>query len=259
MTFDVERTMSNYRDTRNLKTRISIYDYRTPRIDPTDLAAELMPADPHLVLDVGCGSGRYVQRLRRDHPEAVVVGIDAAPGMLAEVEPPIMVADAQAIPYPDASADAVLAMHMLYHVPDIAKAVAEFRRVLKPGGTLLVSTNVDTDKGAYFALMKRAFTKVLGPDAPPVDSVNVLFNSANAPGYLEAEFDSVESFEDHGTVAVPEPGPLLAFIDSTRSFFDIDDTAFDAIMAAIGEELDTHFAMHDHFEYNKGLIIYRCR
>lgn len=259
MTIDVERTLSNYRDTGNLKTRISIYEYRTPQIDPTDLAADLMPADPRLVLDVGCGSGRYVARVRRDHPEAVVVGIDAAPGMLTEVEPPVMVADAQAIPYPDGCADVVLAMHMLYHVADIARAVAEFRRVLKPGGTLLVATNVEGDMGAYRALVKRAFDKVLGLDAPPVDDINRSFNSANGPGYLEAEFDSVEHFENHGVVAVPGPGPLLAFIDSTRSFFGVDDAAFDRVLEAIGEELDAHFATHDSFEFNKGLVVYRCR
>jgi len=259
MTVDVQRKMENYRDAKHLKTRVNLYDYRTPRFEPVDFAAELMPADPRLVLDVGCGYGRYVKRLRADHPEAVVVGIDAAPGMLAEVPAPVMAADAQSIPYPDGCADAVLAMHMLYHVPDIAKAVAEFRRVLKPGGTLLVSTNLDEDMTELYALWTTAMRKVLGPNAPRADDEILAFNSANAPAYLAAEFDSVERFEKRGVVSVPEPGPILSYIGSARTFFDIDDADHDRVLAAVGEALDEHFATHERFESEKVVVFYRCR
>jgi len=50
------------------------------------------------------------------------------------------VIDAQAIPYPEAAFDAVIANHMLYHVPDRAAALAEMKRVLKPGGHVFAST-----------------------------------------------------------------------------------------------------------------------
>jgi len=50
------------------------------------------------------------------------------------------VVDAQAIPYPDAHFDAIIANHMLYHVPDRPKALAEIRRALKPGGHFYAST-----------------------------------------------------------------------------------------------------------------------
>jgi ubiquinone/menaquinone biosynthesis C-methylase UbiE len=43
-------------------------------------------------------------------------------------------ADAQALPFRDASFDAVIANHMLYHVPDISRSLGEVRRVLKPSG-----------------------------------------------------------------------------------------------------------------------------
>src|SRR5438128_5363777 len=50
------------------------------------------------------------------------------------------VVDAQAIPYPDQVFAAVIANHMLYHVPDRPTALAEIRRVLKPGGHFYAST-----------------------------------------------------------------------------------------------------------------------
>lgn len=49
--------------------------------------------------------------------------------------------DAQALPFPDASFDVVVANHMLYHVPDPDRAIAELARVLRPDGVLLASTN----------------------------------------------------------------------------------------------------------------------
>ncbi|MDA1360032.1 methyltransferase domain-containing protein [Glycomyces luteolus] len=259
MAVNVEGSKGNYAHAGNLKSRVSLYDYREPQFDPVDVAADLMPADPRLVLDVGCGHGRYLKRLRADHPAAAVVGIDAAPGMLSEVEPPIMVADARAIPYPDGSVDAVLAMHMLYHVPDIAKAVGEFRRVLKPGGTLLVSTNTHDDMAEPYAHWARAIRAVLGPDTyiPSAEVAN--FDSANAPDYLEAAFGSVERFEKRGLVSVPEPRPLMDYLVSIRSYVDCDDAAFDRILAVAAAELESHFAAHDVFEFEKAIVFYRCR
>jgi SAM-dependent methyltransferase len=259
MAVHFEGNRGNYAHAGNLKSRVSLYDYRKPRFDPVDFAAELMPADPRLVLDVGCGYGRYLQRLRADHPEATVVGIDAAPGMLSAVEPPIMVADAQTIPYPDDSVDTVLAMHMLYHVPDIAKAVGEFRRVLKPGGTLLVSTNTHDDMAEPYALWARAIRSVVGPEAfiPSTEVAN--FNSANASAYLEAEFASVERFEERGLVSVPEAAPLIDYLVSMRSYIACDDAGFEQVLAAANAELERHFAVHEAFEFEKAIVFYRCR
>ena len=51
--------------------------------------------------------------------------------------------DAAALPFSDAAFDVVTARHMLYHVPDVAAVLAEFRRVLKPGGRFLAVTNAE--------------------------------------------------------------------------------------------------------------------
>lgn len=259
MTARVENTMENYRDADNLKSRVGIYDFRTPRFDPVDYAARLLPDRLGFVLDVGAGYGRYTTRLRSDHPEATVVAIDKGPGMLAEVAAPVMVADAQAVPYPDDSVDAVLAMHMLYHVPDIAKAVAEFRRVLKPGGTLLVSTNSSVDMEGLYGLWNRAIDKVMGPGAFSSQTVVPRFDSASAPGYLEAAFASVETFEERGVVSLPEAGPALRYMRSARSFMPCDDAAHEAIMREAERAFAEHFAENATFEYEKTLVFYRCR
>ncbi len=51
------------------------------------------------------------------------------------------VADANHLPYADGTFDAVVAMWMLYHVPNLDRTLAEARRVLRPGGVLIAVTN----------------------------------------------------------------------------------------------------------------------
>ena len=104
--------------------------------------------DGTTVIDVGCGFGGIHPTLSR--AGAHVTGIDQSPGMVQEAQQQaererlnvtLQEADAQQLPFPDDSFDAALSSHMLYHVPDIARALSEMRRVVKPGGTVLITTN----------------------------------------------------------------------------------------------------------------------
>jgi SAM-dependent methyltransferase len=131
-----------YADSSGLAARASLYDFQQPRIDLQSEALELLaPLDGRVVGDIGCGDGRYIAELRE--AGAQVIGLDLSVGMLAGVQSPptLIAADAQSLPLKDASLDVVMMMHMLYHVPDPASAIAEAARVLRRGGTLLVATN----------------------------------------------------------------------------------------------------------------------
>lgn len=65
------------------------------------------------------------------------------------------VIDAQSIPFADAQFDAVIADHMLYHVPDRSRALKEIRRVLKPAGHFFCATNGRAHLRELHALMRR--------------------------------------------------------------------------------------------------------
>jgi malonyl-CoA O-methyltransferase len=111
----------------------------------------LMPDALHgqAVLDVGCGSGRYMlHALRRG--AARVTGVDLSPHMLARAgtELAALHADAPvalvqgslvALPLPDARADLTVCGLVVGHLDDLEQALAELRRVTRPGGTLLCS------------------------------------------------------------------------------------------------------------------------
>ncbi|BDZ44359.1 class I SAM-dependent methyltransferase [Naasia aerilata] len=94
------------------------------------------------VLDVGCGSGEFVQLLHTLGAEAS--GADPAPGMLAVararlgvgVDARLRLGNAEALPWPDASFDAVTAVNALQFADDPLAALAEFRRVAVPAGVI---------------------------------------------------------------------------------------------------------------------------
>jgi SAM-dependent methyltransferase len=87
------------------------------------------------VLDVGCGDGELARHL----PDGAWVGVDASAEMLAGAPEPHHRADATALPFPAASFGSVALLYVLYHLPDPGVALAEARRVLRPGGLVAVA------------------------------------------------------------------------------------------------------------------------
>jgi ubiquinone/menaquinone biosynthesis C-methylase UbiE len=110
--------------------------------------ANLKPGES--VLDIGCGTGTLaITAKRRVGPAGRVFGIDASPEMLAraakkarkaEVEVVFKNGIVEALPFPDCQFDVVLSTVMLHHLGSKARQLCarEIRRVLKPGGRVLV-------------------------------------------------------------------------------------------------------------------------
>lgn len=97
---------------------------------------------PGSVLDAACGTGRHTGRLVRHGHE--VIGVDQSPEMLAQAAAKVpqaqfRVGDVTQLPIPDASVDLVLCALALSHLADVGEAIAEFRRVLRPKGRVIVT------------------------------------------------------------------------------------------------------------------------
>ncbi|HKW72612.1 MAG TPA: class I SAM-dependent methyltransferase [Candidatus Dormibacteraeota bacterium] len=93
------------------------------------------------VLEVGCGSGMGLPYLQNH--SRMSVGGDYTLRLLREgrrhiPQANLVCMDAQRLPFLDATFDAVLMLEMIYYLPDHEAAIAECRRVLKPGGSLMV-------------------------------------------------------------------------------------------------------------------------
>jgi SAM-dependent methyltransferase len=212
-----------YGDDANLAARQAIYRYQ---VDPVEFLGwalgQIEWRGGERVVDVGCGRGQYLARLASEGQVGSLVGLDLSTGMLASVRrrwpdevaaPALVNADAERLPVRDGAADVALAMHMLYHVPDIPRAIGELRRVVRPGGTALVAANAPGGLAELYRLRWDSIAAVAGQ---PVEPWNWFrrFNLDNGAPMMRAEFESVDVRPLQRELRVPEPEPVVAFLDS---------------------------------------------
>ena len=173
------------------------------------------------VLELGCGPGRlWKENLERIPPGWNVTLSDFSPGMLAEAQRNLAgarpfafeVADAQEVPFGDTTFDAVIANHMLYHVPDRPRALAEIRRVLKPGGRFFATTVGQAHLRELHDLAARFDPALVGWGAGAADS----FMLENGPAQLAPFFDRVALKRYDDALVVTEAEPIVAFVASSE-------------------------------------------
>ncbi|MGX4738124.1 class I SAM-dependent methyltransferase [Kitasatospora griseola] len=240
---------SAYADGRHLAARQSIYRWQQPQYDLPGIVVEELADTSGTVLDVGCGNGKFASRLHTDRPDLQVVGMDISAGILADVPKPVLVADAQALPFADNSVDAVLALHMLYHVGDIAATIEELARALRPGGVLITSTNSDTDKQELDQVWARAAGDVLGiPKGPARVSLSSRFSLEKAPGYLGTAFKDIRVRELPGTIEITDPAPIVAHLASYEAWADQCGVPFPETVKRAQEIVEAVIATEGSFE-----------
>lgn len=191
----------------NLETRRSVWQPTADGRDPVEVAAAVVRASgPRAVLEVGCGTGAFAERMTADNPEATVIATDQSTRFVeltAGRGVDARLADVQDLPFADDSFDLVAALWMLYHVPDLDRGLAEVRRVLRPGGRFLAVTNGDE----HVADLRRE-----AGGAPVVTT----FSSENGEQALRRHFDEVRR-EDLRTRAVfPDPATAVAYLASSN-------------------------------------------
>lgn len=207
-----------YRTDANLAARQSIYACQQPAID---LAREVVrlaaPSGGERVIDVGCGNGAYLAELARRGQIGPVVGIDLSSGMLhaAHQRAPaahLLNGDAAALPLCRGEADLTLAMHMLYHVPEPAVAVAELRRITRPGGRVVVGLNGRDHLRELRVLIDAALAE-LGHEVAMARSEVLRLEEGEA--LLASAFGSVSRHDFTSELVLLEPQPVLDYVRSS--------------------------------------------
>jgi len=214
-----------YADDSHLDVRRRTHQRYT--VDPVDFGRWTLERLPRRgnerILDVGCGPGDLLCAMaRRQAGWGALVGLDFSPGMIAQavstaagLPAHFSVGDAQALPLPAGTFDVVLARHMLYHVPDIDRALAECDRVLGPGGRFLAATNSANSMPEYNALRRRAAARF--PSMVEPEMVTDRFSLENAPALIENYFDRVEVHLLRGTLRFPTAQPFVDYFASSRA------------------------------------------
>lgn len=170
------------------------------------------------ILDIGCGPAWFWAAAADILPEKLDLTLaDLSPGMVQEaVErckalPFVSVigeqADAAVLPFADGTFDAVIAMHMLYHVPDPAAGIMEMFRVLKLGGFLAVTTN-----GANNMREIYEFTAVFG--STPSDPAAAAFGYETAERLMRLQFGNVTASQHPAHLRITEPDDIFQALTS---------------------------------------------
>jgi ubiquinone/menaquinone biosynthesis C-methylase UbiE len=152
--------------------------------------------------------------LDRLDPTVSLTLSDFSPGMIEAARKVVgpraacVVADAQELPFPDASFDILIANHMLYHVPDRPRAFAEFVRVLAPGGVLHAATNGRRHLRELQALL---------PDWPFSFHMEI-FGLETGPEQLAPFFADIRVERFESRLDVHEVEPVLAYIRSSNTY-----------------------------------------
>jgi SAM-dependent methyltransferase len=202
---DPEYVQRQYENESGLRARKSAYK-SVAGIDPRDVAfAAVREAEPKRVLEVGCGEGEFSERVMREL-EVQLVAIDQSPRMVelaAARGIDARLADVQKLPFEDGEFDVAVAAWMLYHVPELDRALAELARVLRPGGRLVAVTNRENHLGEMFELVG-------------VERCELPFGAENGAELLAPYFALVELRDATGTVTFEDAEPIRAYFRSSE-------------------------------------------
>lgn len=209
-----------YRDSTNLDARIRLhrlYSTNTRGWYPW-VIDQLVLSGGMRILELGCGPGALWQGNTGRLPVQTSLFLtDYSIGMVQAAQRNLLdprfsfsVVDAQFIPFPDASFDAVMANHMLYHIPDRDQALVEIRRVLKPGGRLYAATNGMRHMAELDDLVQR-----LAPQftiSSVLSSFAASFTLENGIDQLNRHFERVRLSRYPDALHITHASPLVDYV-----------------------------------------------
>lgn len=235
-----------YKDPTNLNARIALHArYARAEVPLYPWLAGLVAwPDDGEVLEVGCGPGLWWEGIASLLPHLRLTLTDLSDGMLdaagevvrqiASIE---LVAtascDARDLPFSDDSFDVVVANHMLYHVPEPARAVAEFARVLRPDGILLAATNGPN----HLDVITEITRQELGWSS--ADFVDRRFGRSSGGAILETAFRKVTWHRHESTLVCDDPDAVVAYIRSSATGQEASPDQLAALTNAVSARFES--------------------
>jgi ubiquinone/menaquinone biosynthesis C-methylase UbiE len=232
-----------YADDANLRARIELHErFSTSTVsyprwvfDGYDFGAETD------VLELGCGNGLMWRKNLDRIPDGWRLTLtDLSPGMVDTVRDVLgdraeyAVVDAQELPFDDASFDAVIANHMLFHVPDRPQALGEIARVLRSGAAFRATT-------IGLEHLRRLRELVPPRDGGQWEKTRERFMIEQVPAELAPFFVDVEIEPYADSLEVAELEPLLDFV---RSRGDVEESELAPLRRAAEDEIAVRGSFH---------------
>jgi SAM-dependent methyltransferase len=214
------------------------------------VAAQIDWPQEGAILEVGCGPGWLWAEAAVNLPPSLRLTLtDLSPGMVEVARDRISalsqfktvearVVDAQELPFDEATFDVVIANHMLYHVPNPVRAVAELARVLRPDGSLMAATVGPRHLRELWEIRSEVF------GGPPMSRNPASFGSVTGEPILRTCFASVEWREYADTLRCTDPDEVVAFLTSAPPGED----------ASVDQLRDLQRAVERRFREGKGVF-----
>ena len=218
-----ENVKQQYRDDKNLSTRINLHaKHGTNKQSFSDWLFGLYGFfDNCHILELGCGNGAQWEAKIDGLPDGCRVFLsDFTEGMVNAVREKYRTypnfefkqIDIQEIPFPDETFDIAIANHMLYHIPDLNKALSEVKRILKPNGTFYASTFSENSLHSYL----RDVIKQINPKTNAFTQ-SWSFTMQNGFETLSSHFDNITRLDYESPLAITDTQDLMDWIKSTMS------------------------------------------
>lgn len=225
-------TTNQYRDSSNLDARAAIHQrFSTNPYGWFNWVFDKLNVLPEnaRILELGSGPGYLWKECTQRIPAAWNITLsDLSSGMVDAAWRNLVVTgrnfkfeeiDAQSIPYPDETFDAVIANHMLYHVPDRKKALSEIKRVLKADGRLFAGT-LGKDH------MREMWDQLESVAPVTRETITSAFTFENGTTQLQEFFPHVElsCYEDN--LRVTDVSAIVAYVRSMTSTAEFQEDQF---------------------------------
>jgi SAM-dependent methyltransferase len=228
-TNSTEFLKNQYKDSSNLDIRIRLHEaYSTNPIDWHEWVFDQMDfKKDSRIIEFGCGTASlWEKNARKMSSKWRITLTDMSEGMLAKARHntrnaynvAYQVMDIQNVESEDGLFDVVIANHMLYHVPDIHKALAEVQRVLRDDGVFYAATNGGTHLREIFD-----FVAEFDPSVPFTKPMNAtFFGLENGEERLRGHFGDVQLVRYPSDLRVTSAQDLADFIFSIGTEFKTD-------------------------------------
>ncbi|OTW62494.1 class I SAM-dependent methyltransferase [Bacillus thuringiensis] len=260
---DVKR---QYNVSNHLQTRIDTHThYEEKHVDlDTIVIKHLQLQKEENILEVGCASGKFLSLLQTNGHKGPLTGLDQSEAMLAEAAKTNNLiewkrGDASKLPFETNYYDLIIARHMLYHMKDVEKTIQGFHKVIRPGGSLLATTNSSVTLPRIVEMCNRMLDAF---DLPKTTSSVTPFCLENGKEILQSVFPTVEETVIHNALVFHHATPIVNYISSMFPSLNIpDNTYLHAEMKEwLKEEVENELSLHNGIWRDpKTLAIYRCQ
>ena len=213
------------------------------------------------IIEMACGRGDLWRANMRRIPAGWKITLtDFSEGMVTETKSRLADAprlfefkqvDIQSIPFEDEQFDAVIANHMLYHVPDKSKAFREVLRVLKPNGKFYTTTVGENHMLELAQLVNRFYGSEQAYD---FNGRSLDFILENGAAQLEPFFKDVQLRHYEDSLDVTQADPLVNYVLSGRSREKLKERE-EEFRAFVAKEIEARGAIH--ISKDSGMFIAR--